>query len=178
MQAFAADAAGQAADHVPAFYETPEFWVALSFVILVGAAFRPVFRIVVAALDARANTIRHQLEEAQRLRDEAQDLLASYERKQRDAQGEVDEIIERARREAERSAAQATGDLERALQRREQQAVERISQAETAAIEEVRAVAVDVAMEATRRLLAEKIPAAKSKKMVEEAIAELPDKLH
>lgn len=178
MQAFAAEAAAHGASPPEAFYQAPEFWVAVAFVIMVGAAFRPVLRIAVAALDARASTIRHQIEEARRLRDEAQDLLAQYERKQRDAVKEAEQIVARARRDAERGVAQATADMERALQRREFSALERIAQAEAAAVGEIRALAVDLAIRATHKLLAEHLPAAKSDAMVDEAIAALPGKLH
>ncbi len=174
----AAHAASDAAGHAAAFYETPEFWVALAFVIMIGGAFKPVMRIITTALDNRASQIRNQIDEAQRLRDEAQELLASYERKQRDAAREAEQIVERARRETERSRENAAQELERSLQRREQSAMDRIAQAETQAIEEIRATAVDVAMEATRRILASDLPKKKAGAMIDEAIKDLPDKLH
>ena len=130
------------------------------------------------ALDDRAEKIRNRIDEASRLAEEAQAMLATYERKQRDAAEEAEAILAGARREAERLAADAKEDLERALKRREAQAMERIAQAEKAAIAEVRARAVDVAIEATRRLLAERLTPKQADALIDAAIAELPKKLH
>ena len=105
-------------------------------------------------------------------------MLASYERKQRDAAEEAESILTAARREAERLAADAKVDLEHALKRREVQALERIAQAEQAAIAEVRGRAVDVAIEATRRLLAEQLTSAQRNALIDSAIGELPKLLH
>lgn len=174
----AADAAATHGGHSESFFATPEFWVAVAFLIMVGAAFKPILRVVTTALDARAAGIRGQIDEARRLRDEAQELLASYERKQRDASREADQIVERARREADRTREHASADLERALQRREQSALERIAQAEAAAVDEIRATAADVALTATQRLLAEKLSDARATAMVDTAIEDLPNKLH
>ena len=160
-----------------AFYQAPEFWVMVAFVILIAGVGRAVFRMVTEALDKRGRTINDQIEEAVHLREEAQDLLASYERKQRDAAEEAERIVARARAEAERLSEQAAVDLEAALKRRERQAMDRIAQAEATALDEIRALAVDVALDATARLLADELSADKSKAMIDDAIKELPDKL-
>ena len=178
MQALAAETAAAQGGHAVAFYATAEFWVLVAFVIFVVAAAKPLFRMVTQALDDKAETIRNQLDEAARLREEAQELLASYQRKQRDALKETEDIAQRAREDADRLAAKAVTDLERALKRREQLAIERIAQAETKAMDEVRAMAVDAALEATRRILAENVKGEKADALVAAAIKELPDKLH
>ena len=175
MRAFAAEA-GDA--HAAAFYEAPEFWVLVAFVLLIAGAFRPLFRTVTGALDRRAETIRSQIDEARRLREEAQDLLASYQRRHRGAVAEAAEIADRARADAARLAARAEEDLERALKRREQLAVERIAHAEAKALEAVRGLAVDLALDATRRVLAEKVTGKKAAALIDVAIKELPKKLH
>ncbi len=177
MQAFAQDTAAAAAEAVP-FHHHAEFWVAVAFVILVVAIARPVMRIVAAGLDNRAATIRNQIEEAQRLREEAQELLASYERRQRDAVKEGERLMEQAREEAARIATQSSADLERALKRREQSALDRIAQAEAAAVAEVRAVAIEVAITAAREVISGEMSAAKGNALVDAAIKELPEKLH
>ncbi len=174
MRAWAAEAAAEAGE---AFYEAPEFWVMVAFVVLVGGVFKPVARRIGAALDDRAETIKNQLDEAARLREEAQELLASYERKQRDAVKEAEEIVERARKEADRLGAKAAENLEKALKRRQQLAMERIARAEAEALNQVRGVAVDVALDATRRLLAEKMSGKRADAMIDAAIEELPEKL-
>ncbi len=178
MQAFAAETAHGAAEVGGAFYTEAEFWVALAFVILVAAIARPVFRTVTTGLDSRAETIRRQIEEAQQLREEAQELLASYERKQRDAAKEAERMLEQAHVEAKNVSERAVADLERSLKRREQMAIDRIAQAEAAAVAEVRGIAVDVALEATRRILENEMTAKRANTLIDVAIKELPEKLH
>ena len=171
-------AAETVAGTTEAFYVAPEFWVSVAFVITIAAIIRPFLRFVTTALDKRSQTIAERIEEAQRLREEAQDLLASYQRKQRDAVKEAEEIVDHARRETERMGGRATADQEKAVEQREQMAMERIAQAEAKAVAEVRGEAVDVALEATRHLLAEKLTGRKADALVDDAIKDLPERLH
>ena len=160
------------------FYLEPEFWVAVAFVILMVLAAKPIAQKVGAALDERSEAIRKQIDEARRLRDEAQELLASYQRKQHEAVREVDAIVEQAKREAERLAARGKEDLDRSLKRREQLALDRIQQAEIKAMDEVKALAVDVALEATRRVLVDRVKGDKADALINDSIKGLSDKLH
>lgn len=157
---------------------SPEFWVAVAFLIFIGLVGKPIARFVTGALDSRSGRIRNEISEAQALREEAQKLLADYKRKQRDALKEADEILEHARVEAERLHEQARKDLEAALKRREQAAMEKIAQAESQALREVRDQAIDLALAATERLIADSLDEKKSQALVERSIRELPDKLH
>ena len=84
-------------------FATPEFWVAAAFILVVGFLFKPVARILTGALDARAAKIRTQIEEARRLREDAQAVLAEYQRKQRDAMAEAEKIIAGAKETAART---------------------------------------------------------------------------
>ena len=138
---------------------TPEFWVAVAFVILVAAIARPLYRAVVGGLDARTERIRHTLDEATRLREEAQHLLAEYQRKQRDAARECEEIVAHTEAEAKRFTEEAAARLEATLARREQLAIDKIAQTEAEAVQEVRVATVDIAIAATRRLLAQRTDA-------------------
>jgi len=175
MQAFAADAANGAAQ---AFYEDPSFWVLVAFVILIGSVIKPVMRIVGTGLDDRAEAIKQQIDEAVKLREEAQEALAAYQRKQRDAAQEAEDIVTRAKAEADRLAEKAAADLEASLARREKQAMDRIAQAEAQAIDDVRNAAIDVAVSATRKLLSEQVDDAKADALIDDAINDLPGKLH
>ena len=161
---------------VPAgpFYASAEFWVAVAFVIFIALTARIVYRVISVALDDRAERIEGQLEEATRLAAEAQDLLASIERKQREAAAEADDIIDRARRESDRIAERGAQDLEKALKRREQLAMERLAHAEQSAIAEVRNQAVDVALEATRRILVAEATAERADALIDATIQDLP----
>ena len=178
MIAHAAETAGDAAAHAEPLYATAEFWVAVGLALFLFLVGRRAFRLLMVALDDRAEKIRNRIDDASRLAEEAQALLATYERKQRDAAEEAESILASARKEAVRFTTEAKQDLERTLKRRETQALERIAQAEQAAIAEVRGRAVDVAIEATRALLAERLSADQANALIDQAIEELPKKLH
>jgi F-type H+-transporting ATPase subunit b len=159
-------------------WNDPTLWVAVGFFIFVAAVFKVAKKTITGALDGRAEDIRNSLDQAAGLREEAQQLLAEYQRKQRDAVKETEQMLAHARVEAERMAKEGAEKLEEALKRREQLAVEKIAQAETDAIREVRAISVDVAVAATRSLIASNMDAGKSGAMVDEAISDLSKKLH
>jgi F-type H+-transporting ATPase subunit b len=161
-----------------AMLHSPEFWVAVGFVILVVAIAKPIGRAFGSMLDSRSGRIKETLDEATRLREEAQHLLAEHQRKQRDAVRETEEMLARAKEEAERLAAEAVDNLEVALKRREEMAHEKIARAEAEALQQVRETAVDVAVAATRKLIADKLDQGRRDALVDEAISELPDKLH
>ena len=161
-----------------ALLQDPTFWVAIAFVIAAAILWRPGGRMILSGLDKRSARIRDELDEARRLREEAQELLASYERKQREADREAEGIIAHAREEAERLARRAAADLESQLGRRRQMALDRIAQAEADAVREVRGAAVELALKATRRLLAEKIDETQQSRLVDDAIAEVERRLH
>ena len=156
----------------------PEFWVAVAFVVFVVLAWKPLAKMVTAGLDDRSAKIRIDLERAAKLREEAQALLAEYQKKQRDALKEAEGIVAAARAEAERLSAQAAADLEASLKRREQLAMQRIAQAEQQALAEVRGAAVDAAMAAAGKLLAEKLDPSRQDALIDSAIKELQGKLN
>ncbi len=174
-----AQAAETAAQHAEGgVFSDAETWVAITWLVVVTLAARPVFRAITAGLDLRREKIRSRIEEAERLRTEAQEMLASYQKKQRDALKEAEAIVATAKAEAERMAAVAATNLDELLRRREQQAVERINQAEAEALREVRNKAVDIAIEATRKLIADNLSATQSAALIDAAIKDLPGRLH
>ena len=119
------------------------------------------------------------MEEAQRLREEAQAALANFQRRQRDALGEAEEIIAHAKVEADRLRDHAAAEeLEETLKRREAMAMDRIAQAESAATAEVRGVAVDVAIAAAREVIGTQLDKSKADSLVDESIKDLPNRLH
>lgn len=157
---------------------TAEFWVFVAFVILVALTFKKVRTALTGGLDARAARIKAHLDEAEKLREDAQSLLAEYQRKQRAASEEAEGIVAQAKNEAQRMREQAQTELEHALKRREQQALDKIAQAEAEALSAVRNQAVDLAVAASARLIAANLDEEKAARLVDEAIKELPDKLH
>lgn len=154
------------------------FWVAVAFVLfmalMVWKAFGPALR----SLDRRAQRIRDELDEAQRLREDAQHLLAEYKRKLRDAEKEAEEMQAHAREEAERLRRDGEANLEAALTRREQQAKDRIAQAEQQAVAQVRALAAEVAIAATRDLLVRNVDKKTANALIDEAVKEIPKRMH
>ncbi|HXV25279.1 MAG TPA: F0F1 ATP synthase subunit B [Alphaproteobacteria bacterium] len=156
---------------------SPEFWVAVAFAIFAGLVYWKGAKPLLAALDSRANRIRQQVEEARSLRAEAERALGEANRKTREATREVEAILAQARSEAERLKAQAAENLEATLKRREQNAVDKIAQAEVRAVEEVRGRAVEIAVAATAKLLQEQMDGAHGERMVEEAITEIGRRL-
>lgn len=156
----------------------PEFWLAVAFALFAGFVLRPLAKKVAAALDDRSSKIAGELDEATKLRDEAQALLASYQRKSREALKEAEDIVAHAEAEARRLRDEAAAELEAALKRREQMAIDKIAQAEARAVEDVRNAAVDVALAATRELIQTNLDQGKAAALVDAAIAELPKKLH
>lgn len=160
------------------FYATAEFWVLVAFVIFVIGVARPVWKVITTALDGRAEAIRAELDEAQRLREEAQHTLAEYQRKQRNALKEAEDIVTEARAEADRIAKATQERTDDLLKRREQQAIDMIAAAEARALSEVRALAAEVAIDATRRMLISSVEGDKGDALIENAIREVPQKLN
>ena len=136
---------------------TPEISVAIAFVIFVALVLWKGTRRITDGLDKRADRIRNQLNETQNLREEAQAALASYQRQQRDALAEAEQIIAQAEAEAERLKEHAEEVLAATIKRREEQAVQRIAQAEASAVQDLRDQAVELAIGVATKLIAEKI---------------------
>ena len=160
------------------FFANPENWVAIGFVAFVALVGRRAWSFLTGWLDGRAAVIRARLDEASTLRDEARALVASYERKLRDAEREAEGILARAEEEARLATGQAALALEASVERRKQLAMERIAQAEAKALKEVRDVAVELAIRGAERLIAARLSDAAANRMVDEAIQELDRKLH
>lgn len=158
---------------------SPEFWVAAAFVITIaGAVWLKVHRKIADMLDARTAQIKAEIDEAIKLREEAQALLAQYQRKQREALQEAEEIVEHAREEAKRLAEASARSLDIAIERREKMAADKIARAEADAVAEVRAAAVDVAMTATAKLLEGRLTATAQNDLIDSTIDKLGTTLH
>ena len=159
-------------------FRDPELAVAIAFVIAIALVWKKVWLSLTRLLDERAAKIRADLDEAQKLKDEAQKTLGQFQRKQRDALQEAEAIIAHAREDATRLVARAKRDLEAALERRQRLAEEKIALAEAKALAEVRNAAVDVAIGAARHVIAERLGDAQRQALVDHAIAELPLRLN
>lgn len=155
-----------------------EFWIALAFIVAVVVLVKKAGPGITGGLDARAARIKEEIEEAKRLRAEAEATLAEYQRKQRDALAEAQTIVARAKEDAERIGREAEIELDAALKRREASTLDKIAQAEAKALAEVRNVAVDVAIETTKLLLLKSLDKKRASLLIDQAIEELPQRLH
>lgn len=133
---------------------------------------------VTKALDARADKIRNELEEARRLREEAQQMLAEYQRKRQDAEKEAEEIVTAAKNEAEQIAVEAKEKTEEYVARRTAMAEQKIAQAEADAVNDVRNASVDLAIEAAGKLLGDKMSAKNSGDLFKDALAQVKTNLN
>jgi len=163
--------------HEPSFFQDPRAWVAVSFVIFFVLFGRKLWAAGMAILDKRAETVRAELAEAQRLRVEAEAMLKDAKSRREAALVDAQKLLEGAKTEAARLAAAAAAEAEASAARRERMALDRISAAEKAAVDEVRIAAAEIAGSAARQVIAEGLSADASAALVDRAIAGLPSAL-
>ncbi len=153
--------------------------VSIAFIIFIGVLIKyKVPAMLTGLLDKRAAGIKSDLDEAKALREEAQTLLASYERKQREVQTQADRIVANAKDEATRAGELAKEDIKASIVRRLAAAEDQIASAKAAAIRDVRNQAVMVAVAAAQDVIAKQTTAADANKLIDDAIAEVGAKLH
>jgi F-type H+-transporting ATPase subunit b len=160
------------------FLEDAHFWEATGLVLLiVGLIWAKVPQIGLTALDDRANRIRAQLAEATRLREEAERLLAEIKQQREASERQAGEILDLARKEAERLGVESRARLEEHIKRRGEQAERRIALAEAQAAQEVRAAAAELAAQASEAVLAARLAETRSDPLVDAAIGRIAEKL-
>lgn len=163
--------------HYEHFWLDPKFWVAVSFVIFLLLVGKMAWAQLAGRLDARADRIRTELEDAARLRTEAEALLRQAEADRAAALAEAAALLERAKAEAIRLAEAATAEAEAAAKRRERMALDRIAAAEAGAVAEVRGAAAEIATAAARSVIAETIDAGRDAALIDASVASLPARL-
>ena len=155
------------------------FIVTIAFILFVGILiYFGVPGLITGQLDKRAEGIKSDLDEARKLREEAQTLLASYERKQAQVQEQADRIVEQAREEAKRSKEEAEAELERSIERRIAAAEEQIASAEEAAMRSVRERAINVAVAAAADVLKERMSDDERDSLITDSIGKVGERLH
>lgn len=156
-----------------------DFTVLIAFLIFVGILlFYKVPGVIAGTLDKRADSIRSELDEAKALREEAQSLLATYERKQKEVREQADRIVAAAKEEATNAATAAKADIERSIARRLAGAEDQIASAEASAVQEIRDQAIAVAVAAAKDVLAEQMDAKSSNALIDSSIDTVSEKLH
>jgi len=156
-----------------------ELWVAIAFAIFVLILiYVGVPKRITGALDSRSAKIKAELDEARRLKEEAQKLLAEYQAKQRQAESEAQGIIASARAEAERTAAEAKAKMEEFVARRTKLADTKIAQAEAQAIADVRAAAAEAAVQAAEKILTQSVKGKVADDLLTRGISDVKAKLN
>ncbi|SRR6185312_13491519 len=155
------------------------FWATVAlFIFLAVILYVKVPAMISKTLDVRADRIRNELEDARRLREEAQQLLAEFQRKRKEAEKDAADIVEAAKHEAELLVSEARKKTEEYVSRRAAMAEQKIGQAERDAINEVRSSAVDLAVEAARVVLASKVDAKAGADLFKASLNEVKAKLN
>jgi F-type H+-transporting ATPase subunit b len=161
------------------FIKEPETWVFIAFLIFLGVLLRVgVPNLLFRALDDRSARIKSELDEALRLRKEAEEVLAEYKRRQDEAEKTAESIIHNAGIEAERMAVEAQSKVEEFIARRTRMAETKIAQAEAQAMADVRAAAADVAVAAAEAILTSTTKGAAAESLLSQGIADLKAKLN
>jgi F-type H+-transporting ATPase subunit b len=156
-----------------------EFWVAVAFVVFIGGLiYLGVHEMLVKFIDQRRDRIKAELDEALRLKQEAQALLAEYQRKQREAEQEAAAIIADATAEADRMMAEAKSKMEEFIARRSKMAETKIAQAEAQAVADVRAAAAEAAVSAAEKILTQVVKGEVADRLVVKGIEDVKTKLN
>jgi F-type H+-transporting ATPase subunit b len=159
--------------------QDPVFWVLVSFVLFFALlTYNKVWGALGRALDDRADGIKKELDEARRLREDAQALLADYQRKSREAEEEARGIVEQAKREAEALAVESRKQLADSVERRTKAAEDKIARAEAQALGEVRSAAVSAAVLAAERVLRAKATGSTAAELIDDSIRNLKGRLN
>ena len=160
------------------FHEA-ETWVAVAFVLFVGLGiYLKVPAMLAKMLDERADKIGKELAEARKLREEAQALLAEYQKKRAEAEKDAANIVAQAKVEAEAYSVETRKKLVETIERRTKQAAQKIAQAEAAAIKEVRTTATEAAIGAASKLVGEAVQGTRGVKLIDESIAAVKSRLN
>lgn len=161
------------------FLNNTNIVVALGFLVFVAILlYYRVPAMIAARMDARAARIKADLEEARALREEAQGLLVSYERRQKEVRSQAEDIVAAARTEAERAAEQAKEDIRRAVDRRIRTAADQIAAAEKAAVRQIRDRAVNVAVAAAAEVIQRSMRPEDADALIDAAIADVGQRMH
>lgn len=161
-----------------ALLHEPKIWIALSFVLFMVGFVRYALPFILKGLDDRSAAIQRELEEAVRLRESAQAILADYQKKQKDMIAQAEALLQRAKKEAENMKKQAQEDLKESIERRTRIAHEKIARAQADAISDIQANVVDVTIAAAEQIITEHMKEESSDATIELALKDIKRILH
>lgn len=156
----------------------PRFWVALAFIVFLALTYRKIAAFALRALDERSAKIKVELDEARRLREEAEQVLQQYKQKQAEYLREAESFLAKAREDSDALRAFTEKEMNAALEARMKQALDRISQEEGQALADVRNHVVDIALAAARALIVDHVSAMSQDELVKLALSDIERKLH
>ena len=156
----------------------PRFWTAVAFFLMIALLYKKVFTFTARALDDRSAKIKSELDQARRLREEAEQVLAQYKQKQAEYLKESEAILHKARQDAAAMTAQAEKELKNALDARTKHALDKISQEEDKAIQDVRNHVVDIALAAARAIIIDHVSTLSQDELVKLAMVDIERKVH
>lgn len=162
----------------PSILHNEYTWIGLAFVLTVVAVIKFLVPMINKGLDGRAAKIRDQLEQASRLREEAQQLLEQYRAEQESKLQEAEAMLASAKRDAAEMRERASVELKQAIDRRNQQAQEKVARAEAEAVEQIRARIVDAATDMARDIVAERLKGPAEEQAIARAIAAVERQIH
>jgi F-type H+-transporting ATPase subunit b len=151
-------------------FQDSSFWVLLSFILFAFIAIKYGKDTALGMLDGKIDAIKTELAVAEKLRVEAQELLAEYQRKHKDAMAEANEIVAQAKSHAEKMRLQAESNLEESMKRRELQLQERLDAIERKASQDIQAYTAKIAINAARDLMSEKMDSKQDKSIIDNGL--------
>ncbi len=158
--------------------EDPRFWVAISFLIFFGLTYKKIAKFAFGALDTRSAKIKNELDEARRLREEANAILQQYKHKQAEYTKEAEQILVMAKKDADTLRSYAEKEMNAQLEGRTKQAMDRIAQEEIQAITDVRNHVVDIALSAARALIVDHVGTLSQDELMKLALSDIERKIH
>ena len=164
--------------HNESMLEDPRLWVAVAFALFLAMFGKKLWKLLAGGLDSRSARIRSELEEARRLREEAQAVLDAYRTKHAESLREAEALLAQARKDANRLVEQANAELKRLLDARTRMAEDKIAQAEKQAVNDVRAHVVDITISAAKAIIMENIQQMPGDDLIRKAIADIERKVH
>jgi F-type H+-transporting ATPase subunit b len=166
-------------DYIMEFFRHAESWVLVSFILFLALlVYLKVPAMLGKTLDERAGKISKELDDARKLREEAEALLKEYQQKRVDAEKEAANIVAQAKSDAIAYAAESKKKLDDALIRRTKQAEQKIAQAEAAAVKDVRSAAAELAVAAATSLIRENAKGKGGEKLIAESISAVRSRLN
>ena len=160
------------------FLQNPTNWVALAFVLFMFGFFRLAGKPLAKGLDGRSERIKSELEEAIRLKEEAQELLSEYQQKQKEVLADAETILKQAEKEAEIMRKDAEKALATSIERRTQMAHDRIARAEAEAVADIQSLMVSLSCDAAKNLVSEKLDAKQNEKLIQDALGDAKRLVH